>query len=81
MSNFNTIAEIEAVFGALRLSPIEEGMKDIQTAKQSFDSPSNNTGRYHRVILTNGTGTLINNNEETYKNAELERRLSRAAGA
>jgi hypothetical protein len=76
MSSFKNIAEIEAVFGALHLSPIEKGMKDIQTAKQGFNAPSGGPSTQHRVVLTNGTGTI----KETSKNAELERRISRTTG-
>jgi hypothetical protein len=76
MSNFKNIAEVEAVFFALQLSPIEKGMQDIQNAKQEFGAPSgtNAGSQNHRVVLTNGTGSI---NKDTLKNAQLERRFSR----
>lgn len=82
MSNFNNIAEVEAVFKALQLSPIEKGMKEIQDAKQNFTFPSGvpSTGANLRVVLTNGTGALINKDKDTLSHAELERRLSRTSG-
>jgi hypothetical protein len=77
MSNFNKIEEVEAVFAALHLSPIEKGMNEILAAKESFTAPVGYPvpGAHHRVILTNGTGTL---NKDALKYAELERRFSRA---
>ena len=78
MSNFNNIVEVEAVFRALQLSPIEKGMKDIRDAKQRFASPYEKPSAgtpSHRVVLTNGTGKL---NKDASKDAELERRISRA---
>jgi hypothetical protein len=79
MSNFNNIAEIEAVFSTLQLSPIEKGMKDVQVAKQRFDysSGASQAGTAVRVILTSGTGTL--HNTEPLQNAELERGISRTS--
>lgn len=80
MSNFNNIAEVEAVFGALHLSPIEKGIEDILAAKQRFTLPigvPTPTGApHHRVVLTNGTGTL---NKDAQEYAELERRTRRAS--
>lgn len=74
MRNLMNRAEIEAVFANMDLPLIERSIEEIQSAKERFgnpNTPSESGTVVHRLIVSNGTGKLTQDNKN---NAELERR-------